>query len=97
MTTDAVLVLSKNEYDLYTLDALWHELQDVPMDGEVTLDFSNVRYMDGASLGVLVKYAKAVKRKHNSRLHIVGANPLIQRILHITLLDRIFDVTRPAA
>lgn len=92
MTTQTVLVLSKDEYDLYTLDGLWEELQDASPGAEVTLDFRNVRYIDGASLGVLVKYAKSLKHKHRSRVHIVRANPLVQRILRITGLDRIFEV-----
>ncbi|MBV9271622.1 MAG: STAS domain-containing protein [Candidatus Eremiobacteraeota bacterium] len=96
MTTDTVLVLSKNEYDLYTMEGLWQELQGAPAGSDVTLDFCNVRYMDGASLGVLVRYAKALKRKHDSRLHIVHANALIERVLHITCLDRLFDVVRSA-
>lgn len=97
MTTDTVLVLSKNEYDLYTLDGLWDELQDAVPCADMTIDFRNVRYIDGASLGVLVKYAKSVKHKHHSRVHIVRANPLVQRILRITGLDRIFDVPRTVA
>jgi len=97
MTTEAVLVLSQNEYDLYTLEGLWAELQDVPAGGEVTLDFRNVRYIDGASLGVLVRFAKAVKRQYRARVHIVHANALIRRIMSITNLDRIFDIARSAA
>jgi anti-sigma B factor antagonist len=58
------------------------------------LNFSNVRYMSSAFLGLLVKVHKRVIDM-NGHLQLCNLDPKIHRVFEITQLTKIFDI-RPA-
>jgi anti-sigma B factor antagonist len=61
-------------------------------DGIVlVLDFSNVRFMSSAVLGLLIKVSKRVY-EHNGRLALCAIGPKIYEIFKITRLTKIFDI-----
>ncbi len=59
------------------------------------LDFSNVRFMSSAVLGLLIKVSKRVY-EHEGRLALCAIGPKIYEIFKITRLTKIFDIYRNA-
>ena len=56
---------------------------------QVTLDLSNVTFLDSMGLGVILGTKKRLAAT-GRELELVVANPEIRRIFEITMLDRIF-------
>lgn len=56
---------------------------------QVTLDLSNVTFLDSMALGVILGTKKRLAATGRD-LELVVANPEIRRIFEITMLDRIF-------
>jgi anti-sigma B factor antagonist len=56
---------------------------------QVTLDLSNVTFLDSMALGVILGTKKRLAAT-GRELELVVANPEIRRIFEITMLDRIF-------
>lgn len=52
----------------------------------LVFDLTGVDYMDSAGLGVLTRYAAAM-RNAGGALHIAGANAKIQQLLKVTRLE----------
>jgi anti-sigma B factor antagonist len=61
----------------------------------LVLDFSNVRFMSSAVLGLLIKVSKRVY-EHQGRLALCAIGPKIYEIFKITRLTKIFDIYRDA-
>lgn len=57
----------------------------------IVVDLSAVSVMDSCGLSVLIGLRKLVDERQG-RLVLCGASPIIQRLLVITRLDRVFDV-----
>jgi anti-sigma B factor antagonist len=55
------------------------------------LDFSNVRFLSSAVLGLLIRISKKVY-EHDSRLRLCSINPKIYEVFKITRLTKIFDI-----
>lgn len=65
-------------------------------DGIVlVLDFSNVRFMSSAVLGLLIKVSKRVY-EHQGKLALCAISPKIYEIFKITRLTKIFDIYKDA-
>lgn len=56
------------------------------------LDFSNVRFMSSAFLGLLVKIHKRVCER-DGRLTLKNIDPNIYKVFEITQLTKIFDIS----
>jgi anti-sigma B factor antagonist len=56
---------------------------------QVTLDLSNVTFLDSMGLGVILGTKKRLAAT-GRELELVVANPEVRRIFEITMLDRIF-------
>ena len=61
----------------------------------LVLDFSNVRFMSSAVLGLLIKVSKRVY-EHQGRLALCAIGPKIYEIFKITRLTKIFDIYKDA-
>ena len=59
----------------------------------LVLDFSNVRFMSSAVLGLLIKVSKRIY-EHGGRLALCAIGPKIYEIFKITRLTKIFDIYR---
>ncbi len=55
------------------------------------LDFSNVKFMSSAFLGLLVKIHKHL-RERGGELKIRNVDPKIFRVFEITRLNKVFDI-----
>jgi anti-sigma B factor antagonist len=65
-------------------------------DGIVlVLDFSNVRFMSSAVLGLLIKVSKRVYEREG-KLALCAIGPKIYEIFKITRLTKIFDIYKDA-
>lgn len=62
----------------------------------IILDFSNVRFLSSAVLGMLIRVSKMVYEKAG-QLRLCSIHPKILEIFRITRLDRIFDIRKDAA
>jgi len=61
----------------------------------LVLDFSNVRFMSSAVLGLLIKVSKRVY-EHGGKLALCAIGPRIYEIFKITRLTKIFDISKNA-
>jgi anti-sigma B factor antagonist len=61
----------------------------------LVLDFSNVKFMSSAVLGLLIKVSKRVY-EHDGRLALCAIGPKIYEIFKITRLTKIFDIYKNA-
>jgi len=61
----------------------------------LVLDFSNVRFMSSAVLGLLIKVSKRVY-EHGGKLALCAIGPRIYEIFKITRLTKIFDIHKNA-
>lgn len=57
----------------------------------ITLDMHEVKYMDAAALGTLVKVYNAVTGK-NGQVRIVGAHGIVWELICLAKLDQIMNV-----
>ena len=57
----------------------------------LVLDFSNVKFLTSAVLGLLIRISRKIYESEG-QFKLCGINPKIQEIFRITRLDRIFDI-----
>ncbi len=55
------------------------------------LDFSNVKFLSSAVLGLLIRISKRIY-EHNGRLRLCNIDPKIYEIFKITRLTKTFDI-----
>jgi anti-sigma B factor antagonist len=95
---DATVITITDEKILEDEDVKALEESIMPLiDGPVTLiiDFSNVRFLSSAVLGLLIRVSKkAAERK--GKLKLCGIGTRIFEIFKITRLDEIFDIYEDA-
>jgi len=60
-------------------------------DGDVTLDFGGLDYIDSAGLGILVGVFKRLQEK-DLKMKVVNANDYIKKLFRITKLETLFTV-----
>jgi anti-sigma B factor antagonist len=82
------------ELDLHSSPALREHVLELLASGvtHVALDLSGVDFMDSSTLGVLVTCLKRV-REDDGRLVLVGVASTPMKVLTLTGLDRIFEMT----
>lgn len=84
-------VIVKGEIDIYNStgvkDVLSNLIQEHPCD--VTLDCSELDYIDSTGLGALVAIVKKVKN-YQGNIHISNLKPSVAKVFHITNLDKVF-------
>lgn len=87
------LVEIKGEIDAYTAPQLKSELVPIAEQKgiQLTLDLSNVSYIDSTGLGVLVGTLK-LTRKNEGNMSLIGLNDRVSRLFKITGLNEIMDI-----
>jgi anti-sigma B factor antagonist len=95
-TNNATIIAFVNERILEETDIqeLQASIMSVVEQGEqinLILDFSNVRFLSSAVLGLLLRISKRVYEK-DGRLRLCSINPKIYQIFKITRLTKIFDI-----
>jgi len=81
------------DLDCFSKDALLARLEPAALRKYVTVDLSDVRFMDASALGCFVRLHNAMRRLYpGSRVRLVGVRPLIARLFRLTRLDSVFDL-----
>jgi len=95
--TDGPVVMLSGEADLTTTELLREMLAAQLSTGvrRVTVDASELLFLDSASLRVLVLAARALQARHGT-LVLARPQPLVARLLEITGADRLLDVQEAA-
>ncbi len=60
-------------------------------NGNITLDCTDLTYIDSTGLGVLIIILKRV-REYGGRIRITNLKPYIKKIFVITELDKVFNI-----
>ena len=89
---DTRVVVLAGELDLATAPELEKVLSHFE-SGSVTIDMSEVTFIDAAVLGILMKTNTRLRRAHG-KLTVFGARPLIQRLFGLTGLTDVFPSTQ---
>ena len=94
---DGPIVMLSGEADLTTTEPLCEMLATQLSTGvrRVTVDASELSFLDSASLRVLVLAARALQARHGT-LVFACPQPLVVRLLEITGADRLLDVQESA-
>jgi len=59
------------------------------------LDFSNIRFLSSAVLGLLIRISKKIYER-NGQLRLCNIDPKIYEIFKITRLNKVFDIYQDA-
>jgi len=80
------------EQDIGALqDSIMSVIESAPGGMNLILDFSKVRFLSSAVLGLLIRISKRVYQR-DGQLRLCNINPKIYEIFKITRLTRIFDI-----
>jgi len=87
-----VTLVDEKILDEETISALEESIMPL-IDGPVNLviDFSNVRFLSSAVLGLLIRVSKRIN-ENKGRLKLCSIEPQILDIFKITRLDEIFEI-----
>lgn len=86
-------VYISGEVDIYTSRMLKEKLGSLAENGQsdLTLECSELNYIDSAGLGILVGILKKIKQQ-GREIHIVGLKDNIKKLFTITGLDKLFSI-----
>ncbi len=82
----------RGRFDAYATPEIGAKVTTAFLDqGEcsITLDLSEVSFLDGAALGTLVRLSKAA-RGRGGRLRLAAVSQVVRRLLLLTTLDTAF-------
>ncbi|MFC3882466.1 STAS domain-containing protein [Bacillus songklensis] len=81
------------EIDAYTAPELKDKFMSMTeqTNPQITVDFTNVAYMDSTGLGVFIALLKAIKKTEGS-LKFVGVSERLKRLFDITGLTEILNL-----
>ena len=80
------------EQDISALqDSVMSVIESAPGGMNLILDFSKVRFLSSAVLGLLIRISKRVYQS-DGQLRLCNINPKIYEIFKITRLTKIFDI-----
>jgi anti-sigma B factor antagonist len=80
----------RGEIDVYTAPLFKQAVQKLLTEGtrHLIIDMQGVTYMDSSGFGTLLGATKRL-RPEGGALHLVGTNPTVSRMLHLTRLDTV--------
>lgn len=90
-----VTIVDEEILDEADIKEIEQEISAVMAEGErpnLLLDFSNVKFMSSAFLGLLVKIHKRVV-EDGGELKLSNLDRNLQRVFQITRLDKVFDIS----
>ncbi|MHC4187153.1 MAG: STAS domain-containing protein [Planctomycetota bacterium] len=91
----AYVTLRDDEYlEDWQIKSLQDELLpviDEVKERRIVIDFSNVKFMSSAFLGLLIRILKRTSEQKGS-LELVNISPEIRKVFKITNLDKVFDI-----
>jgi anti-sigma B factor antagonist len=86
------------EIEIYTSQLLKERMNSIVQDGAntVVLNLENVEYLDSTGLGVLIGTLKKLKEA-GGQLLLAAPGARVMRVLEITGLDKVFDISATVA
>jgi anti-sigma B factor antagonist len=92
--SDLKLEISTSRLDASTARELREELAMIwrPHPGEVTVDLSQVEFIDSSGMGSLLSIHRRLPEKHTP-VRLVNVRPAVQSVLELVRLHRVFDLT----
>ncbi|HHU63834.1 MAG TPA: STAS domain-containing protein [Clostridiales bacterium] len=87
------VVKLSGEVDIYNSSQLKNQIDKLidQRSGNITLDCTNLTYIDSTGLGVLIGILKRVK-EYGGKINIRNLKPYIKKIFVITELDKVFSI-----
>lgn len=86
--------MSGGGYDVWRREELRSELDAIIASEHITLDLSTTIFMDAGAVGLLIGFAKRVRRIHpGARITLTNASPIVRRVMRLTAADKLFDLT----
>ncbi len=82
-----------DEADIRGLEASIMPLIESSGNINLVLDFSNVKFMSSAVLGLLIRISRKIYESQG-QMKLCGINPKIKEVFKITRLDRVLTSTR---
>jgi len=80
------------ENDIKSLqESIMSVIESVPDGIKLILDFSNVRFLSSAVLGLLIRISKRIY-ENGGKLMLCNINPKIYEVFKITRLTKVFDI-----
>ncbi len=61
-------------------------------DNQMVMNFTNVRFMTSAMLGLLIRVHKRVT-EHGGQLRLCNLEPSLRKVFEITQLTKVFDIS----
>jgi anti-sigma B factor antagonist len=88
----ASLLVLDGELDLATINIFRTHLEEaIRGDGGIVVDLANLRYLDSASINVLLDAHSRLLPKHR-RIALVGASFMIRRILGVLRVEKLMPM-----
>lgn len=81
----------RGEVDLDSADRLASTLYGLPATSDVTVDVSDVPFLDSTGLSVLIRQSMRLRQAGGS-LHLRRPAPNLRRLLEFCCLDHLIDV-----
>ncbi|HZZ64675.1 MAG TPA: STAS domain-containing protein [Candidatus Baltobacteraceae bacterium] len=89
-----VISLSGGGYDIWRREELRSELDAIIASEHITIDLRTTTFMDAGAVGLLIGFAKRVRRQSpGARITLRNAPSIVRRVLRITAADKLFDFT----
>ncbi|MBK8868406.1 MAG: STAS domain-containing protein [Dermatophilaceae bacterium] len=91
---EVVVVRAVGEVDVSTAPSLRRHLDDLIQRGyrDLVVDLTEVDFLDSTGLGVLVGRLKLL-RAQGGQLRLAGVRDRVRKVLLITGLDRVFEIS----
>ncbi len=80
-----------DESDIRGLEESIMPLLETSTSVNLVLDFSNVKFLSSAVLGLLIRISRKIYESEG-QLKLCGIKPKIQEIFRITRLEQVFDI-----
>ena len=95
---ESVVLKAQGDIDLDSSREFKEKINELLEAGSklMVLDLAGVRFIDSSGLGVLVVSLKSAA-EHDSSIRLACAQPVVEKVLQLTGLDRIFIMSETVA
>ena len=91
-SADRPVIKLRGDYSIVRREELRDELYALRDEDAISIDLSDVGYMDSTGLGVLVNFNKRFVEKGGPPIKLLHIQPRLARLFSITGLDRVFEI-----
>ena len=91
-STDRPIVKLKGDYSIVRREELRDDLYALKDEDAISIDLTDVGYMDSTGLGVLIHFNTRFVEKGGPPIKLLNVQPRLLRVFSITGLARVFDI-----